>query len=253
MVTATKGGRRLKETVLGAQPLVSIIIVVFRAAQELPPLLDSVFQLLDETVELIVVDGGSDDGTCEILREHDSKIHYWISEPDHGIYDAMNKGIAAARGVYLFHLNAGDSLLSIPRQELQDAAANKIEVVAFRVSIDGRYEFKPSQGVSLRLNNTLHHQGTFFLRETFPEYDIRYKVFADFDVNQRLALRGAEMVMSDRLVALHTTGGISNASSRSTNAEFFRVIQNNYGVWYVPAAWLLCKWRGFKSRFGLNP
>jgi len=252
MVTRVEGGRRLTETAGMDRPLVSIITVVFRGRHDLPVLLDSIFRLKDKKVELIVVDGGSNDGTCELLRQHDSEIDYWISEADHGIYDAMNKAIALARGTFLFHLNAGDRLLSIPIQELEEAAANDIDVAAFRVSVDGRYEFKPSQGFPLRLNNTLHHQGTFFRRETFPQYDTQYKVFADFDVNQRLALSGAKIAISDQVVALHMTGGVSDVPNSSTTAEFFHVIKKNYGRQYLPAAWLLCKWRGLNTRLGLR-
>ena len=252
MVTRVEGGRRLTETVGMDRPLVSIITVVFRGHHDLPVLLDSIFRLKGEKVELIVVDGGSNDGTCELLRQHDSEIDYWISEADNGIYDAMNKAIALARGTYLFHLNAGDRLLSIPIQELEEAAANDIDVAAFRVSVDGRYEFKPSQGFPLRLNNTLHHQGTFFRRASFPKYDIQYKVFADFDVNQRLALSGAKMAIFNQVIALHTTGGVSDIPSRPTVTEFFHVISKNYGRRYLPVAWLLCKWQGFQTRLGLR-
>jgi glycosyltransferase involved in cell wall biosynthesis len=251
MITGSKGGRRLKQTDQISQPLVSIITVVFRARQDLPGLLDSIIRLKDDSVELIVVDGGSDDGTCELLREYDSQIDYWLSEPDGGIYDAMNKGVAAARGTFLLHLNAGDRLVSIPRQELEEAALKNIEVVAFRVSIDGQFEFEPSRGIALRLNNTLHHQGTFFRRETFPAYDPKYKVFGDFDVNQRLAIRGAKMEVFDQVVALHTRGGISAISDPVIDSEFFGVIEKNYGRHYLPVAWFLCKWRGLKARLGL--
>ncbi|WP_433984561.1 glycosyltransferase [Tunturiibacter empetritectus] len=168
MHTETKiGGRRLNETSQENEPLVSIITVVFRASQDLPALLDSVFRLKGNDVELIVVDGGSNDGTTDLLREHDSQIDYWISEADRGIYDAMNKAIRSARGKFLLHLNAGDRLLSIPRRELEEAASSGVEIAAFRVSIDGRYDFRPSHGMELRFNNTLHHQGTFFRRRRF--------------------------------------------------------------------------------------
>lgn len=250
MITESKGGRRLIQNDDTAQPLVSIITVVFRARQDLPGLLDSILRLKDEGVELIVVDGCSADGTCELLSEYGAQIDYWISEPDRGIYDAMNKGVAVARGKFLLHLNAGDRLLCIPHGELEEAASRDVEVVAFRVSIDGHYEFEPSCGLGLRLKNTLHHQGTFFRRETFPDYDPKYKVFGDFDVNQRLALRGAEMEVFDKVVSLHMTGGVSTVPDPAIDSEFFGVIEKNYGRQYLPLAWFLCKWRGLMSRLG---
>jgi glycosyltransferase involved in cell wall biosynthesis len=243
-----EGGLRLQGTQRSSLPLVSIITVVFRARQNLPELLESVFRLKEETTELIVVDGGSEDGTCDLLRQYNSQIDYWVSEPDRGIYDAMNKGIALARGIYIFHLNAGDRLLSVPVRELTVAIGNGIDIAAFRVSIDGKYEFRPARGIALRLNNTIHHQGTFFRRQAFPPYDTRYRVFADFDVNQRMARQGARIQIFDQVVALHASGGISDIATGATISEFFQVIKKNYGPLYLPLAWFLCKWRALTSR-----
>jgi glycosyltransferase involved in cell wall biosynthesis len=237
-----------KRTPGATNPLVSIITVVFRACQELPPLIESVSRLKTDRVEFLVIDGGSKDGTCELLSQYDSVIDYWVSEPDRGIYDAMNKGIAAARGTFLFHLNAGDRLLDIPIRELEAAASRGADVVAFRVSIDGVREFRPARGPVLRLKNTLHHQGTFYRREGFPVYDVRYRVFADFDANQRLARRGARVEIFDQVVATHMGGGLSDLHSRANVAEFFHVIRKNYGWTHLPPAWLICKLLGLKTR-----
>ena len=229
-------------------PLVSIVTVVFQARQDLPSLIDSVLRLKDEKTEFIVIDGGSDDGTRELLMQHDSVIDYWLSEPDKGIYDAMNKGVAAARGTFIFHLNAGDKLLTMPTRELEAAASKPIDAVAFRVSWNGEVEFRPRYGFALRLENTLHHQGTFFRRVGFPVYNERYRIFGDFDVNQRLALRGARVEIIDQVVAQHSGGGVSNVGSRTKHSEFFQVIAKNYGWFYLAPAWLLSKWHGLVAR-----
>jgi glycosyltransferase involved in cell wall biosynthesis len=230
------------------KPLVSILTVVFRAREELPALIESVARLKTDKVEFIVIDGGSKDGTCELLSQYDSVIDYWVSEPDKGIYDAMNKGIAAAQGTFLFHLNAGDRLLHIPVRELEAAASRGTDIVAFRVSIDGKQEFRPAQGFVLRLKNTLHHQGTFYRREDFPVYDVGYRVFADFDANQRLARRGARIEIFDQVVASHMGGGLSDVHTKANVSEFFQIIRKNYGWTHLPPAWSICKWRGLKTR-----
>jgi glycosyltransferase involved in cell wall biosynthesis len=248
MAGSMEGGLRLRNGAREETPLISIITVVFRARQELVPILDSILRLKDQNTEWIVIDGGSKDGTIELLSEHDTQVDYWISEPDRGIYDAMNKGVSKAHGIFLLHLNAGDSLLNLPVAELRVAAERKVDVVACRVLIDGAYEFRPASGIGLRFNNTLHHQGTFFRREGFPAYDLGYKIFADFDVNQKLARRGAKIEILDRIVARHSTDGISSARRASTISEFFRVIATNQGRHYLPAAWFLCKWRGLRAR-----
>jgi glycosyltransferase involved in cell wall biosynthesis len=250
MSTKIEGGRRMHEGILGAPPLISIITVIFRARDELSELLESICRFKNQRIELIVVDGGSNDGTLDILREYDSKIDYWVSETDRGIYDAMNKGVAAAHGTFLLHLNAGDRLLYVPIEELEAAEADNLDVAAFRVWIDQKDNFHPSCGIALIFNNTLHHQGTFFRRATFLAYDTKYKVFADFDVNQRLALSGARMATFGQVVALHRTDGISSVQTDSAVSEFFEIIAKNYGWKCLPIAWLMCKLRGFNSRLG---
>jgi glycosyltransferase involved in cell wall biosynthesis len=229
-------------------PLVSIITVVFRAREALSPLIQSVARVKRDNIEFIVIDGGSEDGTCELLSQYDSVIDYWVSEPDKGIYDAMNKGIAAAQGTFLYHLNAGDTLLHIPVRELEAAASSSTDVVAFRVSLDNKQEFRPTRGILLRLTNTLHHQGTFYKRDGFPVYDLNYRIFADFDVNQRLARRGANILIHDPVVAYHMGGGVSDIQTKANVSEFFQVIKRNYGWTHLPPAWLICKWRGLKIR-----
>jgi glycosyltransferase involved in cell wall biosynthesis len=234
----------------GSVPLVSVIVVVFKAISDLPKVVESVLQHKDDDLELIIVDGGSQDGTVEYLKAYDARIDYWISERDSGIYDAMNKGIARAQGVYLLHLNAGDRLLRFPKDELRHAKDDGIDVAAFRVSIDGKQEFHPSSGIALRFTNTLHHQGTFFRRETFRAYNLRYRIFADFDVNQKLALSGARMKVFNSVVALHANDGISNRDSDAIDTEFFSIIQENYGRWAVLPAWIVRKWQGLKIMLG---
>jgi glycosyltransferase involved in cell wall biosynthesis len=107
-----EGGRRLQ----GAQqrpgplarPLVSVITVVFNGAKHLGGAINSVLAQTHQGLEYVVIDGGSTDGTIEILRSHDRRIDYWVSEPDTGIYDAMNKGIRASTGALVGILNADD-------------------------------------------------------------------------------------------------------------------------------------------------
>jgi glycosyltransferase involved in cell wall biosynthesis len=240
-----------REVTSAAKPLVSIITVIFNAQEDIPGLIESVASLKKDNVEFIVIDGGSKDGTCELLSQYDSVIDYWVSEPDKGIYDAMNKGIAVAQGSFLFHLNAGDRLLHIPFRELEAAASNGTDIVAGRVLIDGKEEFRPQYGFALKLKNTLHHQGTFYKREGFPSYNLNYRIFADFDANQHLARNGARVEIFDRVVASHQGGGLSDVQTKANVDEFFKVIRNNYGWTHLLPAWLICKWQGVKSRISM--
>ncbi|MFV5685829.1 glycosyltransferase family 2 protein [Flavobacterium sp. GB2R13] len=89
-------------------PLISVVTVVYNAVITLEETILSVINQTYSNIEYIIIDGGSTDGTIEIIKKYEHKIAYWISEPDNGIYDAMNKGIEKATGVWLNFMNAGD-------------------------------------------------------------------------------------------------------------------------------------------------
>ena len=93
------------------QPLVTIVTVVFNNASTIEETIRSVLFQTYDNVEYIIIDGGSDDGTREIIESYDDLIDCWVSEPDNGIYNAMNKGISLASGQYINFLNADDHYL----------------------------------------------------------------------------------------------------------------------------------------------
>lgn len=244
-----EGGRRCRLMAAGATPLVTIITVVYNGAEHLAATIESVLALKTNTVEYIVIDGGSTDGTVALLRQYEDRLDYWVSEKDAGIYDAMNKGIGLARGDYVHHLNIGDVLLCIPAA-LSGGLPLDIAGLAARVRIGKNSLHKPSAGLALRLHNTLHHQGCFYRRKSDLRYDTRYRVFADFDLNQRLHRSGQRFVLSDEIVAAHDQGGISH-NARHFH-EVFKIVRANQGPFWLAASFLYFKLRGLLSRLRLT-
>lgn len=94
------------------EPLVTVITVVFNAIDTIEKTILSVINQSYSNIEYIIIDGGSNDGTLDVIRKYEEKIYYWISEPDNGIYDAMNKGIDEASGYWINFMNSGDSFCS---------------------------------------------------------------------------------------------------------------------------------------------
>ena len=90
---------------------ISIITVSYNAAKTIEQTISSVVNQTYQDIEYIIIDGGSTDGTMDIIRKYEDRIAYWISEPDKGIYDAMNKGIDVATGDYVYFLGADDRLV----------------------------------------------------------------------------------------------------------------------------------------------
>ena len=245
-VISVQGGRRLLEGPRAHRPLVSIITVVFNAVGELCPLIESVFACANEDIEFLIIDGGSKDGTVELLREWDTRLDYWLSESDNGIYDAMNKGIAAATGTYVLHLNAGDRLICLPIDCLESCQLDDVDVVTFPVSIDDIYIFSPKTAFALRFVNTWHHQGTFYRREIHPGYDTSYKIFGDMHANQKLFKQGCVVKIFDTVVANHRNDGISNQSEGAS--EMYRSIRANFGPFYLVLAFIRFKYLGLRQR-----
>jgi len=233
-VERVEGGSRLHKGTGAARPLVSIIVVLFRDRAECIRLLQNISSFDRREFELIVIDGGSDDGTVEVLREWDDKIDYWLSEPDAGIYDAMNKGIAAARGEYILHLNAGDTLKSIPRETLSACLKDQVDVASFAVAMDKNEIFLPETGFPMKVGNTWHHQGTFYRRTPDLIYNTTYRVYADFDLNQRMFKSGKRVHLSRQIVSHHRRDGLSEGT-RNFN-EVYRIIYHNFGAKYVTTA-----------------
>src|SRR6266581_7368792 len=93
-------------------PLITIITVVYNGAECLRQTIESVIRQQYDDLEYIIIDGGSTDSTLDVIKSYENAVDYWVSEPDNGIYDAMNKGIACSSGRYLLFLNAGDMLVA---------------------------------------------------------------------------------------------------------------------------------------------
>ena len=187
-------------------------------------------------VELIIIDGGSTDGTVYLLEKYSDKLKYWISEPDRGIYDAMNKGwdVADLNSVILY-LGAGDKLLSLPHK------INRESITFGRVLIGKNKVFQSSVGIKLKFGNTLHHQALLIPKMLCPEppFDLRFKTYADFDFNQRLYKTDVEFVSDLALESYALPDGLSSKLDKS---QMVRVSYKNYGIFFALLSWLYCSY-----------
>ena len=114
------------------KPLISIISVVYNDRKKLEETILSILSQTYDNLEFIIIDGSSTDGTIDIIKKYEDKIDYWISEKDSGIFDAMNKGILAAKGDYINFMNAGDFFI---RKNL----VNEVVNILSREEIDFLY------------------------------------------------------------------------------------------------------------------
>ena len=210
---------------------ISVITVVLNAASQLEETIRSVIEK-KTTVDLdyLIIDGGSTDGTIDIIRRYDNQLYYWISEQDSGIYDAMNKGwTAAADDSFILFLGAGDLLISLP-DNMDGYARN--DVVYGNVRMGKNTVFMARTGFHLKLYNSLHHQALLVNKACHPgaPFNTSHRLYADFDFNQRLMKGGAHFIFSPQLIAYAHPGGLSD---QHCFPESLRIIMNNYGILWM--------------------
>ncbi|MBC7923122.1 MAG: glycosyltransferase [Ferruginibacter sp.] len=222
-----RNGFHLNATDTARSPaLITIITTVLNGEKFLESTLLSVIaQKSRAPVKYIVVDGGSSDGTLDVIKKYAYAIDHWISEPDQGIYDAMNKGWQlAGENSFILFLGAGDKILTLPAVHHLSGD----EVVFGRVFFNGKHPFVCRAGFLLRITNTLHHQALLVHKKLqhSPPFDTQFRTYADFDFNQRLLKKKVTFVHSPDFSAYALPGGFSG---RFNVAESLRVVKKNFG------------------------
>lgn len=249
---------------------ISVITVTYNPGELLEPTMRSVAEQVGVQIDYVVVDGASKDGTVERLRSFGKRIeeieadggqdernqltYRWVSEPDRGLYDAMNKGLAMATGDYVLFLNAGDTLAH-PRvladlwSERKGAAVYYGQAMVVE-SMGGRElglrKPLPPQDLnwrSLRFGMVVSHQAFVIKRERALPYDLQYRICADIDWMIR-CLRalgpgalGPEVVSSkalgvhfaDRVLVHFLDGGLSSQRRKAAWKERFLIMSRHYG------------------------
>jgi len=205
----------------------SIVTVNLNNAAGLAKTLDSVASQTCRDLEQIVIDGGSTDGSVDLIRSRADRLSFWVSEADAGVYPAMNKGWRAARGEYVLFLNSGDWLASPSVvAAVLDGASEDIVYGDF-LRPDGRGGTRyHSQPATMRLARYLDwgycHQSIFYRRSLLDRlggYDERLSIVADWDLTVRALLAGCSTLHRDVAVAYYEAGGLSAANKDRIAAE----------------------------------
>jgi len=178
-------------------PVISVITVVYNSLSLIEKTIKSIVGQTYPNIEFIVIDGGSDDGTVEIILLYEKQISYWISEPDRGIYDAMNKGLAASTGDYMWFMNAGDQIYAEDTLEKifagdRDFREREQCLVYYgdTMIVDSEYRevglrrLRPPEVLtwkSFKKGMLVCHQAIIVSREIAEPFDPQYRHSADFD------------------------------------------------------------------------
>lgn len=244
-------------------PLFSIITVCRNAADTIAPTVVSVDAQTCRLYEHIVVDGASTDGTLEWLDRHTSALRRVLSEPDKGIYDAMNKGLAMAQGDYVLFLNAGDALhapdtLQLYADAIMDNDYPGIVYGQTDIVDAGRRRIAPRHlqaPESLTLASfaegmVVCHQAFVALRRITDSYDTRWRFSADFEWCIRCLQHSRRNVLVPRVTADYLAEGATTANRRRSLMERFRIMCYYYGTLPTVGRHIGFVWRALTHRGG---
>lgn len=218
------------------RPALSIITVNLNDVEGLKRTAKSVAGQNSDDFEWIVIDGGSTDGSVEVISEYQPEISYWVSEPDTGIYNAMNKGVKVAKGAYLQFLNAGDAIADadvvgdfVKKHPTADVIYGRARIVDSK----GRDLWQwPLPEMPLRLSyfwsHSLKHQASFFSRRCFERfmYNEDNRIVSDTELFMQLLYHGYAFERYDRVVALFNGEGLSSRADvrPRQDAEFAEAV-----------------------------
>lgn len=224
-------------------PKFSIITVTYNAADTIEDTIQSVISQTYHHVEYIIIDGASKDNTLDIINRYQEHITCLVSEPDRGLYDAMNKGIQLATGDYLCFLNAGDSFHEDDTLQLMVHSLRNTEKLPD--VLYGETELVDSEGHFVRMRRlsapeTLNwksfrqgmlvcHQAFFARRELTEPYDLHYRFSADFDWCIRI-MKKANVLHNTHLTLIdYLEEGMTTQNHQASLRERFYIMTRHYG------------------------
>lgn len=197
----------------------SVVTINLNNKVGLQKTIDSIVSQSFRDFEWIVIDGGSTDGSKELIEQYTDHIAYWVSEPDEGVYNAQNKGIVKAKGEYLLFLNSGDSLVDITTLERcfsHNITADVVYGDVYLSSKNGLTERCYPDFLSMRFlyDGTICHNAAFIRRILFSEllFDEQLKIVSDWKFFLLLALRNKSFEHIAEFVILYDVYGISSSN-----------------------------------------
>lgn len=220
-------------------PKVSIITVSYNAVQTIEETIQSVICQTYPNIEYIIIDGGSTDGTVEIIKKYKDKIAYWVSEPDNGIYNAMNKGIQMATGDLIGIINSddwyeADAVESVVEQYQK---SNGMCILSGNMNLTRRNKnfirVQHNKDVSSCICDLMpiNHPATFVpkcIYEKIGLFDTKFKLSADYDFIFRAFISGITFIFVDKVIVNMRLGGATNGKGPEGLRNGFITAKENY-------------------------
>jgi glycosyltransferase involved in cell wall biosynthesis len=192
-------------------------------------------------IEFIIIDGYSKDGTVEIIRKYENQLGFFLSEPDNGLYEAMNKGLAKATGNYVCFLNSGDTFYSnytIEKvfagiSDFPDVIYGETMIVDNNGNEIGLRRLKSPENLtwkSFKKGMLVCHQSVYVKRAIAENYNLNYKLSADFDWVLKALKKAKTVHNTHQILTRFLDGGINKKNIRKGLLERFNIMANYYGL-----------------------
>jgi len=222
------------------QPVLSVITIVYNNVKDIERTMLSVLNQSYPHIEYVVIDGASTDGTKAIIEKYQHQLTTFLSAPDKGIYDAMNKGLALAKGDYVLFMNSGDEIydqhtVSHVFSTAKDADIYYGETEMYneqwqslgqrRHQVPDKFNWK-----SFKYGMSISHQAIYVRRSLAEAYDLKYKYSADIDWIIKVAKKARKIVNTRQYVAKYLVGGVSKQKHLDSLKERFQIFTKYYGL-----------------------
>lgn len=239
-------------------PLISIITVVYNSEKYLEKTILSIAEQNSDAIEYIIIDGGSKDNTPNIIQKHNQHIQKSISEPDKGLYDAMNKGLLLASGRYVWFINSGDKIFDqstvqsiaeiAESQNYPDVIYGETLIINENDEEIGPRRLKAPENLSWKslINGlVICHQSFIVKRSIAPQYNLKYKIAADYDWVLK-CLKNSENVYNSKLIlSRYLDNGFSKNNIPKALLERFSIMTKNFGFFKTTLNHILISMRFF--------
>jgi glycosyltransferase involved in cell wall biosynthesis len=226
---------------LYTQPLISVVTIVYNGIDEIEKTIQSIIAQDYKNFELIIIDGGSNDGTQKIIEKYINSISYYVSEKDNGVYDAMNKGIRASNGKWINFMNGGDQFYN------SSVLSNIFKLNNQFDSFSLLYGYKYTDGIKVLPKNLKvlengiimgNHQTMFFNKKNLGDkliYSLRFPIYGDFELVNRIYLTMGSNAFKniEKPIAIYAGGGISSMVSFQKRKDKYLILWESYGIFHV--------------------
>lgn len=224
---------------MNSNPKISIITVVFNSKNYIEDTIKNILSQTYKNIEYIIIDGKSTDGTVEIIKSYQDEISLWISEPDKGLYDAMNKGIRLATGDYILFINSGDKLFDITTIEqvfskpIADVYYGDTVIINTNDQEIGLRRLRPPEKLSFksfRKGMLVCHQSFIARRELVPNFNLNYRFAADYDWTIQILKNSQLIINTSLIISKFLEGGQTSRTVYKGLLERFMIMKKHYGL-----------------------